>query len=431
MNRTIDRPLIGSGEPRHTAGDGLFQALVCLAMLLEIVVFVEPAPVDAAILFCLGLCVVLGKFSLAAIGDLPLISLTVFGLANLISMYDPLDPDRALWYVLVTFYLIGSWFFFVGLIGRYGQPFMARLINTYCFAGLLSAVLGIGGYFHLLPFQDLLLTGGRARGLFKDPNVYGPYLVPVALFALTRSAGAVGWRSKTAFISVFLISVAAILLCFSRACWINFGVALLVFFAGQLLLPGATRQVRRRLRLAAIVVGVSAVAVALLLNIPAASDMLALRLTPTGLQNYDRVRFATQSLALETAQARPLGIGPGQSEVLFNYSTHSMYLRVLSENGGIALLALLIFIGATMARSIALIRRAENPWLREINVVVLATIAGHLVNSFVIDTVHWRHIWFIYSLPWVSAQLCEYSSPVVSRHKLALREFRSSSVIAG
>jgi O-antigen ligase len=430
MNRTIDRVFVDCNKNRNTSEDGLFQALVCLAMLLEIVVFVEPAPVDAAILFCIGLCVLLGKFSLAAVGNLPLISLTVFVLANLISMYDPLDPDRALWYVLVTLYLVGSWFFFVGLIGRYGQPIMARLINTYCFAGLLSAVLGVGGYFHLLPFQDLLLTGGRARGLFKDPNVYGPYLVPVALFALTWSAGAIGWRLKAAFFSLFLVTVAAILLCFSRACWINFAVALIVFFAGQLLLPGAARQVRRRLRVAAVAVAVSAVAVVLLLNIPAARDMLAQRVTSSGLQNYDRIRFATQSLALETAEQRPLGIGPGQSEVLFNYSTHSMYLRVLSENGSIALLALLIFIGATMARSITLIRQAENPWLREINVVVLATIAGHLVNSFVIDTVHWRHIWFIYSLPWVSAQLRE-SSPFLRRRVLRLREFRGSVVIAG
>ena len=248
MNRTIDRVFVDFEKNRHTSDDGFFQALVCLAMLLEIVVFVEPAPVDAAMLFCFGLCVLLGKFSLTAIGNLPLISLTVFALANLISMYDPLDPDRALWYVLVTLYLVGSWFFFVGLFGSYGQPMMARLINAYCIAGLLSAVLGIGAYFHLLPFQDLLLSGGRVRGLFKDPNVYGPYLVPVALFALTRSAGAVGWRSKAAFFSLFLVTVAAILLCFSRACWLNFAVALVVFFAGQLLLPGAARQVRRRLR---------------------------------------------------------------------------------------------------------------------------------------------------------------------------------------
>jgi O-antigen ligase len=268
------------------------------------------------------------------------------------------------------------------------------------------------------------------RGLFKDPNVYGPYLVPVALFALTRSAGAVGWRSKAAFFSLFLVTVAAILLCFSRACWINFAVALVVFFAGQLLLPGAARQVRRRLRVAAVAVAVSAVAVVLLLNIPAARDMLAQRITSSGLQNYDRVRFATQSLALETAEQRPLGIGPGQSEVLFNYSTHSMYLRVLSENGAGALIALLIFIGATITRSITLIRRAENQWLREINVVVLATIAGHLVNSFVIDTVHWRHIWFIYSLPWVSAQLRK-PAPFHRRRVSVLREFRTSGVVAG
>ena len=392
-----------------TPGDRLFQNLVCLAMVLEIVVCVEPAPVDAVVVACLVIGVLSGKVRLSLVGYLPLISLTVFALANLVSMYDPGDPERAIWYLAVTFYLIGSWFFFVGVIGRYGPPLVTRLIDAYCFAGLISAMLGIGGYFHFLPFQDVLLIAGRARGLFKDPNVYGPYFVPVALFALTRAGGAIGWMRKTLFALLFQAAVAAILLCFSRACWINFAVSLLVYFSAQFLMRNRATQLRRTSRVALSVVAVSAVAAILLLSTPMTRKMLDQRVTPDGLQNYDRVRFATQSLALESAEERPLGIGPGQSELLFDYSTHSMYLRVLSENGAIALISLLVFIGGTIARSITLIRRAEAHWFRETNVVVVAVIAGHLVNSFVIDTVHWRHIWFIYSIPWIDARLREAS----------------------
>jgi O-antigen ligase len=399
----------------HTTEDRLFQGLVSVALLLEVAVFVEPAPVDGAIALCLGLAVLGGKLGLAEIGNLPLVSLTVFALANLISMYNPFDPDRAIWYLLVTLYLIASWFFFVGLIGHYGQPFMDHLINTYCLAGLLSALLGIGGYFHLLPFQHLLLTGGRARGLFKDPNVYGPFLVPVALFALARTGTTAG-RIAKAFSSVlFMVAAFAILLSFSRACWINFLVALTIFFAGQLLLCDSPGQIRRRLGIAAGVAVASTVIVTILLGIPAVAHMLAARLTDSGLQGYDRVRFATQSLALEAAGQRPLGIGPGQSEVFFKYATHSMYLRVLTENGWLALVALLAFIGATIARSIGILRHAESHWLQTINLVVLACIAGHLVNSFVIDTVHWRHVWFIYALPWANVRFRRHSSVCVLR----------------
>jgi O-antigen ligase len=133
--------------------------------------------------------------------------------------------------------------------------------------------------------------------------------------------------------------------------------------------------------------------------------MLSQRVTSTGLQDYDRVRFATQGLSLQIAEERPLGIGPGQAEEVLGYATHSMYLRILSENGITALLALLVFIGATMARALTVVRRGENQWFRELNLAVLACVAGHLINSIFIDTVHWRHIWFIYALPWAPARL--------------------------
>ena len=45
--------------------------------------------------------------------------------------------------------------------------------------------LGIVGYFDLLPGAHELLTRyGRATGPFKDPNVFGPFLVPALVYAL-------------------------------------------------------------------------------------------------------------------------------------------------------------------------------------------------------------------------------------------------------
>jgi O-antigen ligase len=210
------------------------------------------------------------------------------------------------------------------------------------------------------------------------------------------------------------LSVLAILLSFSRACWINFVLALAFFLTGQVAFPGlrgllSRQELRQRMRFGFALVATGVVSIGLLMVSPAVSNMLSARVTSNGLQNYDRVRFATQALALQMAEERPLGIGPGQVETNFDYSTHSMYLRILTENGIFGLLGLLGFIGATMARSVSVIEHAEDPWYREINLVVLACIAGHLVNSFVIDTVHWRHIWFIYALPWAPARLQKYA----------------------
>lgn len=408
MTRTIE-PLVipnsafpGARFPEPATGNRIFRALALLTIWLEIVVLFEPAPVDVLIVGCLLLGLLLRTLDFAAVGSVPMVALAVFAIANLVSMYDPFDLTRAVWYVFVTLYLVASWFFFVGLLGRFGESMLASSIQAYCLAGVVSAFLGAGGYFHFLPDSDTFLLAGRARGLFKDCNVYGPYFVPMALFALIHLMDvAASVRTKLLSFVFFLSAVLAMLLCFSRACWLNFVVALLVFFGGLWWRSRGGSAGHLSLRTVTAILIVGTIGVVALLQTEAVKDMLALRITSSGLQDYDRVRFATQDQALEMAQRRPLGIGPGQSEVILEYATHSMYMRVLIENGLIALLALLAFIGATMVRAWKQAATARTGWLRSVHLVVFACIAGHLVNSFFIDTVHWRHIWFIYALPWL------------------------------
>lgn len=420
--------------------DRIFQALVVVALLLETIVFIEPAPVDALIVLCIGVGFMLRKLVFPTLGTLPVLCLAIFAMANLVSMYDLIDPEHGLEYVLITFYLVGSWFFFVGVAGRYGKPVVATMINAYCIAGIFSALIGIASYYGVIPFQDRLLMGGRVRGLFKDCNVYGPYFVPVALFALMRVLdNRSTWREKIVPVVALASSLDAILLCYSRACWINVSFALAFFLCGQVAFPGVRkmlsfRELAQRMRIATFIVAAGAAAMMMIIVSPSVSGMLQARVTSNGLQDYDRVRFATQDLALHVAADRPLGIGPGQTEENLDYSTHSFYLRILTENGIVALIAILIFIGATIARSVSVIEHAEDPWFRDLNLVVLACILGHLLNSFFIDTVHWRHIWFIYALPWAPVQLQRYplrAAAYVSRMRPASRNVYSAPGLTG
>jgi O-antigen ligase len=423
MTATLaDRPFAYRSAPKArvntlTTGDQLLQWLAVAIMLLEIVVFIEPAPVDAAIVLCLACALLSGKMNFSAVGPTALLPLGFFVLANLVSMYDARDMTRAASYVAITVYLIASWFLFTGLIGRYGKPLISTLIAGYSVAGILSALIGAGGYFHVLPWQDQLLLNGRARALFKDCNVYGPFFVPMALFAIQKLTGKQVSRRQRLWQAIIFVSAAlGILLSFSRAAWANFAIALGVFLIGQIMLmPASERFSAVAGKLGFLVV--AGAALTFFLNVPAVHSMLTIRVNSNHLQYYDRVRFATQQLAIDAAKEQPLGIGPGQSEGVFHYATHSMYVRILSENGPLALLALLGFIVATMARSVTLIRRASDPWFRDLNLVVFACIVGHLANSFVIDTVHWRHIWFIYALPWAATPLSQRvrSVPVLGR----------------
>src|SRR5262249_52271360 len=87
------------------------------------------------------------------------------------------------------------------------------LRRAYILAGVCAALAGIVGYFKGI---DILTLYGRARGTFKDPNVFGPFLILPMLFLL-QSFLTRGLRILS--LAAFLIMAAGLFLSFSRAAW--------------------------------------------------------------------------------------------------------------------------------------------------------------------------------------------------------------------
>jgi hypothetical protein len=374
---------------------------VGFAMCVSSIVLIEPAPVDALVLGLFVFGIATGVIGFSGLRPIAVIPLAAFVVANVISLYDPINSTRAVWYILVTVYLCLSWVFFVGFLWSFHKRGMDLLIKTYTVAGMLCILAGLLSYFHAIGFQKYLLLYGRPKGTFKDPNVYGPYVIPIALFAI---AGLIvrNKNKKSAIVHsvVALVSVAGIFLSYSRACWINLGISLIAyFFFSSMFRPAGTPSPFPISRAILSFAGV-AVCIGLVMQIPAVHEMVGERITSNGLHNYDRDRFLTQREALEAALARPLGIGPGQAEEAFHYSTHSSYMRVLSENGFLGELGFDAFIAVCLARGIWMGWKTKDSYWEKIFFVASACILGHLVNSAVVDTVHWRHLWFLLALPW-------------------------------
>lgn len=393
--------LIPTVRVRTRTPNKLFLFGIGLAMTVSSIVLVEPAPVDALVLGLLLVGVCAGIIGFRGLEPVAVVPLAVFMLANIVSLYDPIDATRAIWYILVTLYLCLSWVFFVGVLWTYGKHGMEVMVKTYTAAGMLCIVPGLMSYFHVIGFQNTLLLFGRPKGTFKDPNVYGPYLIPIALFAV---AGIIAKRKNTKsavlHVAVALISVAGIFLSYSRACWINFGLSLFAYlFFSYMFRPTGTPSPFPMSRALVSFVGV-ALCIGLALQIPEVRDMVSQRLTSSGLHGYDKDRFGTQHEAFETALERPLGIGPGQAEYAFHYSTHSSYIRVLSENGFLGAAGFVVFIFVSLGRGLMMGWRTKDQYWEKIFFAASACILGNIVNSAVVDTVHWRHFWFLLALPW-------------------------------
>jgi O-antigen ligase len=158
---------------------------------------------------------------------------------------------------------------------------------------------------------------------------------------------------------------------------------------------GAGRQAGRAL--AVVLVGAAAVTATVAFS--GSTTFLQQRAT---LQSYDSTRFGAQSESIRFAEQHPLGIGPGQFERYANVSVHSTYARALAEEGLLGLVLMLALVLATLA---AAGRNAIDG--RDTygigSAALLGAWCGILANSLFVDTLHWRHLWFVAALIWAGS----------------------------
>ena len=114
-------------------------------------------------------------------------------------------------------------------------------------------------------------------------------------------------------------------------------------------------------------------------------------------QSYDNDRFGAQKLGIEFAESKPLGIGPGQFEVLSPVSAHSTYIRAGAEQGLLGFLVVVVLLGGTLlVAANNVIMGRDTAGIGSIG--LLAIWCGTLANSVFIDTLHWRHV-FVFAGP--------------------------------
>jgi O-antigen ligase len=373
-----------------------FLGLVWLAVALGVIAMFEPSPGDIGIGVVALAGVLWGKIHWQRALVLPFVLLALFVFSNLVSLCYAFDVNSGAIYFVTTLFMIVSWLFLTGVLGKHQERGLRAVMSAFTIAGVVSSLLAILAYFQIIPLGDWLLFFDRIKGFFKDPNVFGPYLVIVAVYALLRLQSAALSR-KIVWAGVCLISTLGVLLSFSRAAWANYGVTIGVFFALDLF-ANKTKRSGRRVILVAVVMAILAGAVYYATTIPQVGEVVAYR---SEIQSYDSDRFATHEAALRLGLDNPLGVGPGQSFRLLNYATHNLYLRVFSENGVIGFLALILFMLATLVRSLVLSQKAMTAFQRSIFCLVAAALVGALVNSFAIDTLHWRHLWLLLAIGWM------------------------------
>ncbi|SLN64335.1 O-antigen ligase family protein [Roseisalinus antarcticus] len=364
------------------------------------VVVIEPAPSD--LFFAIGFFALMATGTIYASERLTAFYWLVFLFLalNVLSLLLANVFAFGLKYFLITLYLLLIPVLMVHFVVLYGRRGLDWMYAAFFLGAAISAVIGALALMRLAPGPVTLYfraeDGLRLSPLFKDPNVYGPYMAAAGFLLLGRLL-CTGARARLQRLALVGFILSMMFLTFSRGAWLNGAIVIFVSCLGLALFSRAWQQ--RKWFLILLTGGTAFLLLAgpLLLEALNLKEFFSQR---SQLQAYDTDRFTNWARAIDVITREPLGIGPGhyvgqnhfpQSE--FDLATHNLYLKVTVENGWLGLVCFLLAIAVVL---VGLSRTWTQRDGREpIRIAVFAVVIGQLVNSVVVDSLHWRHFFVV------------------------------------
>jgi len=324
--------------------------------------------------------------------------LALMNAGGLLALAPFTEDDKAVMFVFVSLYMALTAVFFAAVVAGDPLPRMRVIRSSYAVAGVVAAAIGVLGYFNVAGLGPLftLYDNERASGPFKDPNVFGPFLIPPIVWILQDLL--LG-RARRPLIGVAAIGVMTFgaFLSFSRGAWGDYAASIGLLVVLTFL---AAPSVRLRRRVAALaIVGTSGLAIllAVALSVPEIRDIFVERATLS--QYYDvgeMGRFGDQLRSLPLLLERFFGFGPLQFRHVLDQDPHEVYLNAFASYGWIGGLSFLAFTASTLVVGWRLVF-APGPYRMEA-IAVWSCLLVQMIQGLQIDTDHWRHLYLLFGL---------------------------------
>lgn len=379
--------------------EGLAQRLLNVTLFVTItlssIAFIEPSPHDGMMIVLLGVCVAARvSFDRKLV---PLLVLTmVWLLGGFLSLIQVGDQQNTIQYAGTSVYLGLAAIMFACLFCEGDMRRLLIVRRAYILAALIATAAGYLGFFHLVPNYQIFLDNDRVSATFKDPNVYGPFLIfPLLLLIIGLITN--GIRITGLLIVAALLG--GLLLSFSRGAWIHFALSAVVAVG---LLFATTLNPRMRNRIIVFTIGAAAAAVLLvvaLTSIDSVRDMLLER--AKAIQPYDvgpGGRFWYQQLAIDQILEHPNGLGPFEFSRIFGGQQHDVYMQGFLVYGWLGGAAYFTLVMVTLAIGLRTALVA-TPWQYYL-IAAYGAFVGEAGEGFIVDTDHWRHFFLLLGLIW-------------------------------
>jgi hypothetical protein len=323
-----------------------------------------------------------------------ILTLAVWNVGGLLALAPFVDQRDSVMFIAITIYISLTAIFFAAVVAEAPTERMTTIRSGYMFAAVLAAALGIIGYFNIggLGPYFTLYENSRAAGPFKDPNVFGPFLVPPIVWLCQDLLLRRGRWLRT--VAKLIVLMLAVLLSFSRGAIIACLSSLILLLGLTFLTAASSSQRRRTVMVAVLCALLMVVVLSLVLAIPSVREMALSRASLT--EAYDvgeEGRFGNQLRAIPLLLDLPFGFGPLRFSHIFPQDPHDVFLSAFASFGWLGGLGFLTFIGVTVYLGWVLTFRRSR--LQPQVVALWSALLPQILQGVQIDTSHWRHLFLM------------------------------------
>jgi hypothetical protein len=393
---SLAHPVPASGSLIVTR-EAFQNAALWLTVASGCVVFIEPAPFE--VLFALTTIVFFLTGLRISLLFLPLIALLLlYNLGGMLSLLEVVENPKAVLFAVISLYMAVMAIIVAAIFSERPLGRLAVLKQAWILAGVVASVAGMMGYFNVLGTFDLFTRYGRAMGPFKDPNVFGTFLVAPTVFLVMGFLLGEHRHPVRAALSLVII-LGGVFFSFSRGAWAvtagAIGLATLLTFV-------TTASAALRLRIVLIAVaGVLLFALLLVIALQFESIRATFEIRASLNQSYDHGetgRFGNQNRSVPLLLDRPNGFGPFVFGEIFTEDPHNVYLNAFAAYGWLGGVSYAALIACTLFVGWRLVFRPA-PW-RQDAIAVWSAMFFLILQGFQIDTDHWRHWYLLLGITW-------------------------------
>ena len=307
------------------------------------------------------------------------------------------EPDPRL-YQLQSLYLYVTVVFFTIYFSERSEARIENALRAFTAGCLFSSAFGVLGYLDIGGLsQYTLIYESRIAGTFKDPNVFGSYLVIGVVFLAQSVMLGTARRTWVSAIGLAVL-LAGVLLSFSRGSWGAVVIALAML--GGVSFATTAGRTRQRVAISAIAcLALATLIVVVVLADSTTRDLFADRFTAS--KDYDvgaTGRFGNQIRSLVPLLSLPMGYGPLRFRLFYDLEPHNSYIGAFANYGWFGGFLWIFLVVATCWIGFRLMF-VKSP-LRRFAQVIFPSTFVILAQGFQIDVDHWRQLFLCFGLIW-------------------------------